>query len=201
MSKRASIPINIVATILSVWHPHYALGANSDLTCVLSCDRETYEVGQQPVFTVRITNNSSKEVLFVGSLDGSTTDRRFPQCRFEIIDSTGKPVKTGLGICGNMNVLRTEDFVAIVPGGSFNPFGKGFFSPYQFHHFPVEQPGVYTVRFSYSTSSDKVADYFGDERMAGLRAAKPEIQRLFNRIAHVELKSKELKLTFTSRSK
>jgi hypothetical protein len=202
MNKHGSILAFVFTCLLSVCLSNYAVTADSDFECVLSSDRETYEVGQQPIFTVLITNKTSKETYLIGSLDGSTSDRRFPKCSFEVIDSDGKPVERAPELmCGNMNALRTEDFVAIAPGKSFDPFGKEFFTPYQFHAFPVQQPGIYTVRFSYSTISNQLSDYFGGPIVGGVKAAKLELQQLFNRIAHIQLKSNELKLTFNPKAK
>ena len=145
-------------------------------------------------------------------LDGSTAGWRFPKCRFEITDAAGKPVeRRRTTICGNMNMLRVENFVRVPAREVFSPFGEGFFSwlpyPVDFLDFGVRQePGTYTVRYYYSTSGDKVSDYFGDERIAAALSGKefsvePEIQRRFDQVPHVELRSKELKITFRPESK
>jgi hypothetical protein len=97
-----------------------------------------------------------------------------------------------------MNTLRTNDFVVVPTGGAFNPFGNGFFRPNQFDRFPVTVPGDYTLRFSYTTS-DRLEDFFGDERMMDRPNTTPEIQRLFERVPKLDLKSNELKLTFTAK--
>lgn len=190
---------SVVLTFLFSAVIHSALAAEGAFDCVITSDRTTYAVGEVPSITFRITNKSTKEVVLVGSLDGSTTERRFPKCRFEILDAAGKPVTLPLALgCGNMNVLKTTDFVVVPAGGTFNPFGEGFFPPHQFYRFPVTVPGDYTLRFSYSTS-DRVQDYFGDERMSGQTTPAPEIQRLFERVPKLDLKSNELKLTFISK--
>ncbi len=185
----------IVPTLLFLAVTFAAVAADSAFDCIIASDRSSYTVGEAPIITVSITNKSAKEVILVGSLDGSTTERRFPKCRFEILDAAGKPVTFPLGLCGNMNVLRTEDFVVVPAGGTFNPFGAGFFAPHQFYEFPVTTPSDYTLRFYYSTSA-RIQDYFGDERMSGRTNAAPDIQRLFKRVPKLELKSNELKLKF-----
>jgi hypothetical protein len=179
---------------------HCAVAADAAFDCMIASDRTSYSVGEIPNITFRITNKTTKEVVLVGSLDGSTTDRRFPKCRFEILDASGKVVTLPLSLCGNMNVLRTNDFVIVPAGGTFNPFGTDFFPPYQLYQFPVTVPGDYTLRFSYTTS-DRLQDYFGDERMMGRTNSTPEIQSLFKRVPKLELKSNELKLTFTAKPK
>lgn len=177
-----------------------AVAADSAFDCIITSDRTTYSVGEVPIFSVSIRNKSSKEVILVGSLDGSDVGWRFPKCRLEILDAAGKPVTAPMARCGNMNVLRAADFVAVPAGGTFNPFSTGFFAPYQFYQFPVTAPGDYTVRFYYSTS-DRIQDYYGDERRIGRTNAPLEIQHLFKRVPKVELKSNELKLKFTPKPK
>jgi hypothetical protein len=173
----------------------------SGLECVITSGRTTYEVGDIPELTFRIINRSTKEVMLVGSLDGSGEGMRYPHCRVEINDKAGEPVTARYGRCGNMNSLRVADFVIVPPGQAFDPFGEGFFPPALLSpgYFPVKDPGLYSVRFHYSTS-DRVQDYFGDERMEGLQSAPLEIQLLFERVPKVDLVSNELELTFLPKS-
>ena len=169
------------------------------LECVLSADRATYGPGQTPRLHVRINNKSTREVYLIGSLDGSFAGRRFPKWRLEILDAAGKPVTIpqGGGGCGNMNSLRLEDFVSVPPGHAFDPFGAGFFGSNDLW-MPVGQPGVYTVRFIYSTASPDIRDYYGDER--GHRQYQPssELMRRFKRVPKLELRSNELTVEFTA---
>ena len=179
--------------------------ADEPVACILVSGRDTYELGDYPQFAVRIVNKASKEIHLLGSLDGSTSERRFPSCRFEITDAAGKVVEVPRGFCGNMGMLRAEDFVAVPAHEAFNPFGKGFF-PTDPISVPHQLIGTFTVRFYYSTNSHKIRDYFGDERIAaGLSGreflVKPEIQHAFDQITHTEVRSKELKITFRPRSK
>jgi len=172
------------------------VAADSEFECVITADRTTYSVGEVPKVTFRIHNKTDKEVVLVGSLDGSDVGWRFPKCRLEILDAAGKPVTTPVARCGNMNPLRTTHFVVVPAGNAFDPFGKGFFGPMQLqgHIFPITTPGDYTLRFYYTTTTDRVEDYFGDER--ALIKASPEIQHLFERVPKLDLKSNELKLKF-----
>ena len=190
----------IVLTLLGSVVTFVAVAADSAFDCIITSDRTTYTVGQIPIITVSITNKSAKEVILVGSLDGSDVGWRFPKCQLEILDAAGKPVTAPMARCGNMNVLRAADFVAVPARGTFNPFSTGFFAPYQFDQFPITHAGDYTLRFYYSTS-DRIQDYFGDERMMGRTNTTPEIQRLFKRVPKLELKSNELKLKFTPKPK
>jgi hypothetical protein len=177
------------------------LGRNDPCVCVLVAGRDTYEIGELPQIEVRIVNRSSKDIVLIGSLDGSAANWRFPRCRFEVLDPSGNPGEGSSKMCGNMNTLKPSDFVTISPGEAFNPFREGFFRSYPGALLASQQAGTYTVHFVYSTASRTVSDYFGDERMsaalAGTKAfATPEVQRLFDRTTHVELRSNELKLSF-----
>ena len=189
----------ILMLLTSVMIP-CAIAADSRFDCVVSADRTNYSVGELPSITVRIRNKTDKDAILVGSLDGSTEGWRFPKCRIEILDAAGKPVTAAMARCGNMNALRTNDFVLVRAGDSFYPFGKGFFPPPQFYQFPIPGPGDYTVRFHYATS-ERVQDYFGDERRSGNSQASPEIQRLVTQVPKVELKSNPLKLHFKAKPK
>ncbi len=200
VSRHSRTMKSVLFTLLLLVVIRCAVAAEPAFDCVIASDRATYTVDEVPNITFRITNKSAKSVVLVGSLDGSTDGRRSPNCLFEILDAAGKLVTLPVFGCGNMNILKATDFVTVAAGDTFNPFGKGFFPPVQFYRFPVTQPGDYTFRFSYSTS-DRVEDYFGDERMSGQKIAAPEIQRLFERVPKLDLKSNELKLKFTPKLK
>lgn len=176
-----------------------AAAADSAFELVVTADRATYEVGEVPNITFRITNKTAKEVVLVGYLDGSRDGRRFPKFLFEILDAAGKPITIDRTICKFMNDLNATDFVVVPAGDAFEPLGKGFSRLSGFHPFQITTPGDYTLRFSYSTS-DRVQDYFGlvQRRQPD---ASPEIQRLFERVPKLDLKSNELKLKFTAKPK
>jgi hypothetical protein len=174
-----------------------AVAEDPGFECTITSDRTNYTVGEVPKFTFRIINKSGKEVMLVGCLDGSDTNRRSPRCDLEILDARGKPVKETILVCGNMNLLRTKDFVPVPAGEAFDPCGQDFSSLLQLYKFPVKAPGEYTFRFYYSTS-DRIQDYLGDERTSG-KPLDPEITRLFKRVPKLDLKSNALKLKFSGK--
>ena len=89
---------------------------------------------------------------------------------------------------------------------TFNPIGEGFFGyPFPLPGRPASnaefiEPGVYTVRFIYSTSSGEIANYLRTESLIAAagheRSVSPAIQQQLDRISHVELRSNEVKITF-----
>lgn len=163
---------------------------NNDFDCKISTSKKVYKIGETPELKVSIANNSKKDVYLIGSLDGSEEKRRNPHCYFTI----EKPKNDLLPIvrdCGNMNLLRKEDFKLIKAGESFNPYesidGYGFFSSYEMdreENFQI--PGKYKITFHYSTASTKISDYFGGE-------AK-DLKELFSKVPHIDLKSNTIEI-------
>jgi hypothetical protein len=139
--------------------------AETEIGCIIRGE-PTCKVGEAPKITVGLTNQSSREVYLVGSLDASDCKWRYPHCYFEVIGPTGAPSVRGIGRCGNMNTLRAKDFVKVPSGGTFDPYqnvdGYGFFSAHQLSAENFKQPGEYRVRFVYSTASTDIGAWGGD---------------------------------------
>ena len=140
---------------------------NEVLGCVISSDA-TCELGHAPQVTVAITNQTSTDIYLVGSLDASYYKLRFPYCYFEITGPDGKPRNLGGPTCGNMNTLREKDFRKLPPSGTFNPYERidsyGFFGPYHLTPSLFRMPGEYRIRFVYSSKSNKLVEWSGDDR-------------------------------------
>jgi hypothetical protein len=171
--------------------------AEPEFTCTITSSRTTYVVGEVTDLAFRVINRSAEDVVLVGSLDGSD-GRRYPKCVLEIVDAAGRSMVGPYVVCGNMNPLSPLDFRLVPAGTGFDPFGEGFFSSPALARLLITQPGEYTFRFHYATSS-RIQDYFGDEGRDSLYVATPDIQQLFARVPKVDLVS-ELRLTFTPKS-
>lgn len=187
--------------IVSLLFLKFVMGAfatQPDFECAISSDRDTYRVGEVPVIKVRITNKSDKEVVLVGALEGSAMGWRSPRCNLELLTAAGKPVSPLPTGCAVLKSLGVTDFVAVPRGSEFDPFAKGFFPPPQItpFFFPIRKPGTYIIRFQYTTSN-RIQDYLGSERIRGQNSVTPDIQRLFARVPKIDIKSNELKLRFT----
>ena len=173
------------------------IAADTPFTCSIAAENTSVIQGKIPQVKVSIANNSGKVVHLVRSLDGSDSGMRFPKCGIEILDTAGKPVpeKRRMGRCGNMNLLQTTDFVKVTVGSEFNPSKGEFFFSAQLDRFLQLPPGIYILRFYYQTSTKGVEDYFGDERqMRGMTVA-PEMQKLFEGVPLIDIKSNDLKIT------
>jgi hypothetical protein len=185
--------------LLFAW-PVLATAADTPFKCVLSAEKTTLAQGEIPILKVSISNDSGKDVHLVGSLDGSDLRRRFPHCILSLLDPMGKPLprKGPIGVCGNMNRLRSADFVKIPAGSAFDLYGDGFFGSFEILRIKELPPGTYILRFYYKTSTKAVQDYFGDERLTLSTeplVVSPEIQKLFESVPDVDIQSNDLKIT------
>ncbi|WP_038167408.1 hypothetical protein [Verrucomicrobium sp. BvORR106] len=175
--------------------------AESWFTCSISAENTVVRHGEHPKVKVRIGNHLGRDVVLVGSLDGSSYGMRYPKCGFELMDSQGKPLKISPeSRCGNMNELRIEDFVTVPSGKEFNPYESGFFGSWQSQLLPQLPPGTYLIRFYYQTSRKGVQYYFGDEQMLAEPKISPAIQKLYEMVPGLDLKSNALKITITAKS-
>ncbi|WP_050028846.1 hypothetical protein [Verrucomicrobium sp. BvORR034] len=178
-----------------------ASAAESWFTCTIAAESVTIREGEVPWIKVRIGNHLGRDVVLVGSLDGSSYGMRYPKCGFELKDPVGKPLKLSPDSrCGNMNELRAEDFVTVPTGRDFDPYGPGFFGAWQIHQFSQLPPGTYIVRFYYQTSTKGMQQYFGDEQMSAEPKVSPAIQQLYEKVPGLNLRSNELKITVTAKN-
>ena len=178
-----------------------ALATDTSFTCSISTTTPVVTVGERPNVKVVITNVTGKEVYLVGCLDGSDSGGRFPKCSFQLLDMEGNPIpekEPRIG-CGSRNRLKTTDFVKVAPGAEFTPYGQGFFGSWELFRFSTLPPGDYVLRFHYQTSTKDVQDYFGDEKMMGQKTASPEIQKLYEAVPLVDVKSNDLRITVRSK--
>jgi hypothetical protein len=170
--------------------------------CTLKGDR-TCEPGKVPKITVTLTNQTNADIYLVGSLDASDCKWRYPHCYFEVTGPDGKSAVQGIARCGNKNTLRIKDFAKVPPRGTFDPYQQidepGFFPAHQLSAGTFRTPGVYRLRFVYSTKSDDIGAWAGDGGRA--LAANEEIMNLFKQVPRVEVRSNEIVLTVAAPSK
>ncbi len=145
---------------------HNPKADTSEFLCVLSSDKTEYSIGELPKFTVHIINNTNKAVMFIGSLDGSSVQWRYPYCYFTIQKPVPDTIRTMR--CGNINQLRVKDFRLVEPGQKFNPFedsdDQGFFPDYSvLNPESFRKSGTYKIKFHYSTKSDDINKFVGGE--------------------------------------
>jgi hypothetical protein len=170
------------------------------IDCIFTTDKNTYAVGEIPLLTVRFINNTGEEVTLLRPLDGSQYGRH-PVYRVKMRDAAGKAVDGPVGLCGTLNRLKATDFIRIPAGQSFAPFGDEPYAAPELYRPPVQKPGVYTVRFYYSSTPRDIKWYMGSAYGMSDTEKRPsaEIARLFERVPKFEV-LREIKLTFTART-
>jgi len=167
----------------------------ADLSCTISSDKATCQLGEVPKITVRITNNTQQDVFLVGSLDGSDCKWRYPHCYFTIEQPDGKLTPVAYGRCGMMNGLRAENFVKVAPKGSFDPYMRidfGFFPSSQIRKKTFSRPGLYKLRFVYSTECDDIKKWLGSAAGHWEKNKDPELAGLFERVPKLTLEGNEI---------
>jgi len=92
-----------------------------------------------------------------------------------------------------MNALREADFVKVEPKGSFDPYrgpdGTMFFGAHQLTAFSFRKPGPYTIRFVYSTESEKPEQWLGDGRLDS------RLTELCEQVSRATLRSNVVRVT------
>lgn len=116
----------------------------ADIRCDIVAPVDTFHVGEAPTFRVIMSNLGSESFFLVPALDGSFDGIRYPTMSMTI-EGPGRQSKSGGARCGNVSPIEPEDFVAVLPNGTFEPFDVYLSNE------PFAQPGEYKVTFSYST--------------------------------------------------
>jgi hypothetical protein len=164
---------------------------------VLTADKKVYRMGALPKLTVQIINDGKERIGLVGSLDGSAVKWRYPHCYYTI--EGPRSVETNLKRCGNMNPLRLQDFQSIEPGQAFDPYDSvdryGFFTdPIIRDAETFKHPGIYTIRFHYSTKAANINQFLGDRSFRNDRGDSLRLDSMLRAVAKVTLTSNQIKI-------
>ena len=171
--------------------------------CTLTADKQIYKQGEVPKFNVTITNKGRRRILMIGCLDGSAQKVRRPWCGLMI--KKPKEDTVNFGLCKTSNPLRTQDFVWMNPGESFDPFQsvdqEGFFTDFAATQKETfRNPGNYTVQFYYSSASTDIKHYISNTGTWGPRTDSNLVKKLFQQCAHVEVLSNTIELKFETKN-
>ena len=131
------------------------LNSKDSYVCILKTKKKIYKIGEKPELYIEIKNNTDSTTLMVGSLDGSDLGMRLPTCLFYVGHQIFGNLNRMRNIDININNFRELDFINLQPNSGFDPYGKGFFSSYQVEENQFLIPGVYNIRFFYSTINDE----------------------------------------------
>ena len=157
-----------------------------EISCTIRAPHSC-ELGKAPRVSVELTNRTNHDILLVDRLDGSEELMRYPYCYFEIFDADGRSTILPANRCSFLNALERGDFVRLPPGGQFDPFRRFTHPTYFGSHlsaksFPI--PGVYRIRFHYSTADRNVGSWLGDWPL-GAGARINEMADLLRRVPNV----------------
>ncbi|PCJ54041.1 MAG: hypothetical protein COA79_22315 [Planctomycetota bacterium] len=159
------------------------------ITCELLSDKKDYQLGEIPKFYVKITNYSNFPIYLPVRIDGSVLHRRYPYCSFKIICPDDKKTHGINAVCGNINRLRSEDFVKLKSGNSFNPFqeknyeiinyGVGMSSNnMEINKKNFDSVGKYKISAYYSTKSSSIDTWLGDYEKDWNKKNNKEIEKI-----------------------
>ncbi len=125
----------------------------------LSSSKYSCRPGEEIIVWAKVNNNMKTPTRLVRCLDGSARGLRYPQCVFEIKDSSGKtPDNIFAPMCKVVNPLVPDDFIDVPPGESAELFDGGFvFS----NAFKLVKPGKYYIFIRYSTVTLKEWEWYG----------------------------------------
>ena len=183
--------------MLTAFATERSLTNSANLKCILTSDKSVYKVGELPKFKVDILNNSKEDIYLIGSLDGSDVKWRFPYCYYSI--DRPKPDTTRLARCGNMNTLRVADFKLVKAGEKFDPYesidGYGFFGDYTtLNEATFKTPGIYKLKFHYSTNSQNISDFMGDRPFRRDQMDSITIDGFFKKVPKFDITSNEIEI-------
>ena len=141
--------------------------------------------------SVRITNISDRPVWMVGVVPGSE-GMRYPQYIAEIMGPEGLEKARLPEELDYVRGLRTEDFVQIAPGQSFDPQGRGFIPIQRLAWFKPTQPGKYRLRLKFDATEPDPRLWLGHTRVADQRS----IEKLIGLVPQVEVWSNTLEIEY-----
>lgn len=189
---------------------------SNSLTCILKAKKRIYKIGENPEFQIEIVNKTDSSFNLVGSLDGSGIGIRLPICMFFVKHQMfGKLDRRGF-ICGNVNSIREVEFKKVQPHNSFDPYQKiddyGYFSSYNMSWEQFLVPGIYNVKFLYSTMNKNsylnwsiekdtsLTNWYFDngkeEVYYGILNQERIIDSLWNLVPEIELESNEISIQY-----
>jgi len=186
-----------IALLLAAFTTENNVTGSAGLSCVLTSDKHVYKVGELPKFAVEISNSSKDDIYLIGSLDGSDVEWRFPHCYYSI--ERPKPDTTRLARCRTLNPLRVADFKLVKAGGKFNPYESidaySFFGDYTtLNKETFKNPGIYKLKFHYSTNSPNISDFLEEKSLHRDRSDSIKINAFFKKVPKVEITSNEIEI-------
>jgi len=174
--------------------PHHAV-MRHPLACVLSLAPATAPGGDAGL-DIALTNLADHDVLLVPAIDGSDVGRRYPQGYFTVTDSTGKDIPMlPVTVTEYCEPLSDADFTQVPPGFTLR-WPVELFTAAGIVKRHTAAPGVYQLRFVYSTESDSPDEWLGNGLSAkGLREDREHFGPMITRVPRTTVTSNAVTVT------
>lgn len=157
------------------------------LEVVPSVEKRKIHLGESMEVSFSLRNAGSSEILVLPFLDGSEEGIRYPHCRIEIRDQSGKlqdvasPRK-----CGNLNRISEANFKLLRAGDSVDLPHSGL------RHWRPVAVGVYSISCTYDSSSSRAGEWrpMGSGTRDSSSNMPRSLVKLFNSVPKQEIRSK-----------
>jgi len=164
--------------------------SKTKLKCILTSNKTIRKIGESAHLVVQIINYSKNNIYLIGDLDGSEYKLRMPYCFFTI--KKPKPDTIRSFICGVANPLEIKDFKLVEKGEIFYPYEKG---DIYLDNKEFKNPGVYKIRFHYSTNSESINEFLGSMAWENFKDST-QLKTLFEHVPKVDIVSNEIEIKF-----
>ena len=104
--------------------------------------------------------------------------------------------------CGNTNSLKPEDFKLVKPGQAFDPYERigndGYFQNSEIMQIETfRNPGVYKIKFHYSTNSIDINKFSGTPTFLKNEKDNIQIDKYFKKVPKIDLVSNTIEIEIT----
>ncbi len=165
--------------------------AGEPIEIELRSARGTQQRLDEPLdLSLRVINVSDRPLWMVGVLPGSS-GMRYPRYTVEIEGPSG-PVDTRLPEASDYaRGMRTEDFVRLAPGESFDPQqGRSFIPIQELAWFRPGEPGTYRLRVHLDASAKEPRQWLGHTFVRD----RDKVETLIGQVPHVRVASNTLEI-------
>lgn len=137
------------------------------INCIIQAKDTILKIGEVPEINIVFENNTDTTIYLIKSLDASSHKWRYPHAYYTIEKLDDKNYSMELiSRCGNMDGINVADFIKIKPTEKFSPvkINHSYFSDFSANN-PnnFKEKGKYKITYHYSSISDDLTDYMGDD--------------------------------------
>lgn len=138
------------------------IAQSEEVVCSISTIDSILNVGETPKIKIVFKNNTEKPIYLIKSLDASSYKWRYPYTFYTIEKLNDKNYKKKeLSRCGNLSGIDISDFVEIKGNDKLDRRVVSDYAINNSNNF--KDKGKYKITFHYSTKSEDLADYMGED--------------------------------------